>query len=112
MFSIGLSILNHLDGKSGLTQVGGRGRTFTRRVHTTINPPPRTTQETYAKMREFYPTDLIPRLTDSSSHFRKWATKVLADMVEPAFLPQVYAAYNPDRNMWIGALRTLAEFSS
>ncbi len=105
-------ILNHLEGKFGLPQVGGARKNVCSPGPPDEQSPSRTTREPHTTTSELYPTDIIPRLTDSNSHVRKRAIRVLADMGEPAFLPLVYAAYNPDRNMRIGALRALAEFGT
>jgi HEAT repeat protein len=107
-------ILNNLDGKYGLPRVGGPAPS--------VAAPPDTSPQVQAETgpvcdtisREtpepVYPADIIPLLADPGGNVRNKAIKILLAMGEPAFLPLVYAAYHPDREMRIGALEALSRF--
>lgn len=106
-------ILNHLDGKFGLPRVGGKklmAGVPTGPGAPSVPLPAR--ERTNKQTGKLYPTDIIPRLADSNEQVRTRAIRVLAEMGEPAFLPLVYAAYNPEKEMRIGALQALAEFGT
>lgn len=106
-------ILNHLDGKFGLPKVGGEMLMVSTPIGSGAHPAPLPAMKgTDTKTGKLYPTDIIPRLADSKGHARKRAIRILEEMGEPAFLPLVYAAYNPDKAMRIGALQALARFGT
>lgn len=56
------------------------------------------------------PGAIIPRLAEKDRAVRITAIKALVAMGEPAFLPLVFAVYNPDKALRIGALQALSRF--
>lgn len=56
------------------------------------------------------PDSIIPHLADKDRDTRINAIKALVAMGEPAFRPLVFAAYNPDKALRIGALQALSRF--
>lgn len=106
-------ILNQLDGKYGLPRSGGpalapgtasTGVQGTAPVQDTAEMPPPPAP------KKLYPADLIPRLADNDGRARARAGEVLVSMGDTAFLPLVYAAYHPSKDMRIGALEALIRF--
>ena len=56
------------------------------------------------------PGAIIPRLADRDRAVRLQTISSLVSMGEPAFRPLVFAAYNPDKAIRIGALQALSRF--
>ncbi len=106
-------LLNHLDGKYGLPRSGGpalRVGTPEEEGQAGIPASPLPSAPLIPGGQKLYPADIIPRLADPSSRVRERAGEVLAAMGDPAFLPLVYAAYHPRREMRTGALAALTRF--
>lgn len=58
------------------------------------------------------PDQYIPRLGSGDKNTRAQAIKCLVSMGEAAFRPLVFAAYNPDTSIRIGALQALSRFGT